>query len=101
MTAPRKFDEDTRARAVRMYADRLREHPGSKLAARAHVSELPDINPATPRNWVDAEEGADGLPAPVVRVRTSTPRRSASSAGGSPRSSGRMTFSRPRSPRRN
>jgi transposase len=54
--APRKFDEETRARAVRLYADRLRDHGESKLAARKHVGELLDINPATIRNWVEAEE---------------------------------------------
>ena len=55
MPAPRKFDEETRARAVRLYADRLRDHGESKLAARQHVGELLDINPATIRNWVEAE----------------------------------------------
>jgi transposase len=57
--APRKFDEETRARAVRLYADRLRDHGESKLAARKHVGELLDINPATIRNWVEAEERAE------------------------------------------
>jgi transposase len=56
--APRKFDEETRARAVRLYLDRLRDHGGSKLAARRHVGELLDINPATLRNWIEAEERA-------------------------------------------
>ncbi|MBF6222849.1 hypothetical protein IU479_32715 [Nocardia abscessus] len=32
MGAPRKFDEETRARAVRMYQDRIREH-GESMAA--------------------------------------------------------------------
>jgi transposase-like protein len=54
--APRKFDEETRARAVRLYADRRRDHGESKLAARKHVGELLDINPATLRNWIDADE---------------------------------------------
>jgi transposase len=56
--APRKFDEETRARAVRLYVDRRRGHGESKLAARQHVGELLDINPATLRNWVEAEERA-------------------------------------------
>jgi transposase len=56
MSAPRKFDEETRARAVRLYADRLRDHGESKLAARKHVGGLLDINPATLRNWTEAEE---------------------------------------------
>jgi transposase-like protein len=56
MGSPRKFDDETRARAVRMYQDWLREHGGSKLAARRHVGELLDINPAALRNWVEAAE---------------------------------------------
>ena len=60
MAAPRKFDEETRARAVRLYADRLRAHGESKLAARTHVGELLDINPATLRNWVEAAERTVG-----------------------------------------
>ena len=58
MSAPRKFDEETRARAVRLYQDRLRDHGESKLAARKHVGQLLDINPATLRNWIDSEERA-------------------------------------------
>jgi transposase-like protein len=54
MPAPRKFDDETRARAVRLYEDRLREHGESQLAARRHVGALLDINPATIRNWVEA-----------------------------------------------
>ena len=40
MPAPRKFDEETRARAVRLYQDRLRDHGESKLTARKHVGAL-------------------------------------------------------------
>jgi len=58
MPAPRKFDEETRARAVRLYQDRLRDHGESKLAARQHVGQLLDIKPATLRNWIEAEERA-------------------------------------------
>ena len=50
MSAPRKFDEETRARAVRLYLDRLRDHGEPKLAARRHVGELLDIIPAL-RSW--------------------------------------------------
>ena len=60
MSAPRKFDEETRARAVRLYQDRLRDHGESKLAARRHVGQLLDINPATLRNWIEGEERAAG-----------------------------------------
>jgi transposase len=55
MAAPRKFDEETRARAVRMYLERV-ESGESKLGARTHVGELLDILPATIRNWLEAEE---------------------------------------------
>src|SRR5689334_2016146 len=58
MPAPRKFDEETRARAVRLYLDRLRDHGESKLAARQHVGQLLDLNPATLRNWIEAEARA-------------------------------------------
>ena len=59
MAAPRKFDQETRERAVRMYHDRLKENGGeSKLGARRHVGALLDINPATLRNWIDADEAA-------------------------------------------
>jgi len=58
MPAPRKFDEETRARAVRLYQDRLRDHGESNLAARRHVGQLLDINPATLRNWIEAEQRA-------------------------------------------
>ena len=56
MSAPRKFDDETRARAVRLYTDRLRDYGESKLAARRHVGQLLDINPATLRNWIEGEE---------------------------------------------
>lgn len=53
MAAPRKFDSETRERAVRMYQDRLAQTDDSKLAARRHVGELLGINQATLRNWVE------------------------------------------------
>jgi transposase len=68
MSAPRKFDEETRARAVRLYQDRLRDHRESKLAARRHVGALLDINAATLRNWIEADERAAG---PTGRATTS------------------------------
>jgi transposase len=58
MSAPRKFDEETRARAVRLYQDRSRDHGESKLAARRHVGQLLDIYPATLRNWIEADKRA-------------------------------------------
>jgi len=58
MAAPRKFDAETRARAVRMYEDRMRDHGEPKATARRRVGELLDINPATLRNWIEADEKA-------------------------------------------
>nr|WP_280330808.1 IS3 family transposase [Nocardia wallacei] len=66
MGAPRKFDEETRARAVRMYQDRIREHGESMAAARRHVGALLDIKPATLRNWVEKAEQPAAAPAPVT-----------------------------------
>jgi transposase len=56
MAAPRKFDAETRARAVRMYQDRMRDHGEPKATARRRVGELLDINPATLRNWIESDE---------------------------------------------
>jgi transposase len=64
MSAPRKFDEETRARAVRLYQDRLRDHRESKLAARRHAGQLLEINPATLRNLIEAEKRAGAAAAP-------------------------------------
>ena len=44
MPAPRKFDAETCARAVRMYRDRLRDHGESKLRARREVGRLLDMS---------------------------------------------------------
>lgn len=57
MAAPRKFDPETRERAVRLYQDRIAEHGDSELAARRHVGELLGINQATLRNWVEDRYG--------------------------------------------
>jgi transposase len=60
MPAPRKFDNETRARTVRLDRDGVEEHADSKVEARSQVGALLDINPATIRNWVKAEERAAG-----------------------------------------
>ncbi len=61
MPAQRKYDSETRARAVRMYEDRLRDHEDeSKLEARRQVGAMLDINPATMRNWIEAGEVDSG-----------------------------------------
>ena len=36
----------------------MRDHGESKLAARRHVGQLLDIEPATLRNWIEADERA-------------------------------------------
>jgi transposase len=59
--APRKFDEETRARAVRMYQERIRDLGESKLTARRAVGAVLDINPATLRNWVERKEIDSGV----------------------------------------
>ncbi len=56
MPAPRKFDTETRERAVRLYRDRLRDHDESKRTARSHVGSMLGINPETLRNWIERDE---------------------------------------------
>ena len=60
MSAPRKYDQEFRDRAVRMYRDRLAEPGESKLGARRHVGSLLDLNQATLRNWIEDRLVADG-----------------------------------------
>jgi len=58
MPALWKFDSETRERAVRLYADRRRQHPAeSQRGARRHVGELLGINQLTLRNWFRASGG--------------------------------------------
>jgi len=71
MSAPRKYDQEFRDRAVRMYRDRLAESGESKLGARRLVGSLLDLNPATLRNWVEDAERAEGSRAPSARVSES------------------------------
>jgi transposase len=66
MSAPRRYDQEFRERAVRLYRERLQQHDDSKLAARRRVGVLLDLNPATLRNWVEESERADGLRAPAT-----------------------------------
>ena len=57
MAAQRKYDDETRERAVRMYQDRRRESPGeSALQARRRVGELLDVKPETLRGWIERAE---------------------------------------------
>jgi transposase len=60
VSAPRKYDQEFRDRAVRMYSDRLAEPGESKLSARRHVGSLLDLNQATLRNWVEERLVGDG-----------------------------------------
>jgi transposase len=53
VAAQRKFDPETRERAVRMYDDRMAEAGESKRGARRHVGQILGINEATLRNWVE------------------------------------------------
>jgi transposase len=55
--APRKYDQETRDRAVRMYQDRRREKPAeSQLQARKRVGELLDVKADTLRGWIERVE---------------------------------------------
>ena len=57
MSAPRKYDQETRDRAVRMYRDRRRVHSEeSALQARRRVGELIDVRSETLRGWIEREE---------------------------------------------
>ena len=60
MSAPRKYDQEFRDRAVRMYRDRLAEPGETKLGARRHVGSLLDVNQATLRNWIEDRLVGDG-----------------------------------------
>jgi transposase len=60
VSAPRKYDQEFRDRAVRMYRDRLAEPGESKLGARRHVGSLLDVNQATLRNWIEERSSRDG-----------------------------------------
>ena len=62
MSAPRKYDQEFRDRAVRMYRDRLAEPGESKLGARRHVGSLLDVNQATLRNWIEDRSAESGGP---------------------------------------
>jgi transposase-like protein len=61
MARPRKYDEETRERVVRMVLDEVGQG-SSNAAARRKVGELLDVNPATIRGWLrrDGEAGVVG-----------------------------------------
>ncbi len=57
MPAPRKYDQETRDRAARMYQERRRDSPNeSALQSRKRVGELLDVRHDTLRGWVERVE---------------------------------------------
>jgi transposase-like protein len=57
MPAPRRYDQETRDRAVRMYKERRRDLPDEALrASRRRVGELLDVNSETMRGWIEQLE---------------------------------------------
>lgn len=57
MPAPRKYDQETRDRAVRLYQERRRDHGNeSAIESRRRIGELLDINPGTMRGWIEQRE---------------------------------------------
>jgi len=69
MSAPRKYDQEFRERAVRMYRERLAEPGESKRGARRHVGLLLDVNPETLRNWADERDRVESGRSPALRRR--------------------------------
>jgi transposase len=57
MPAPRKYDQETRDRAARMYQDRRRDKPEeSAIESRRRVGELLGVHPETLRGWIERGE---------------------------------------------
>ncbi len=57
MPAPRKYDQETRDRAVRLYQERRRDHTSeSAIESRRRIGELLDLEPDTLRGWVERAE---------------------------------------------
>ena len=62
MSVSRKYDQESRERAVRMYLDRYGEGDISKRAARIEVGKLLGINEQTLRNWIRLHVGEGATP---------------------------------------
>jgi transposase-like protein len=57
MPAPRKYDQETRDRAVRMYQERRQAHPGeSAIESRRQIGALIDVQSETMRGWIERAE---------------------------------------------
>jgi len=57
MSAQRKYDQETRERAVRLYGERRRDHQSESLIeSRRRIGELLDVSPGTLRGWITREE---------------------------------------------
>jgi transposase-like protein len=67
MASPRKYDQEFRERAVRMYSERLAEPGESKRGARRHVGALLDLNPETLRNWAEERDRVESGRSPAPR----------------------------------
>jgi transposase len=67
LASPRKYDQEFRERAVRMYSERLAEPGESKRGARRHVGALLDLNPETLRNWAEERDRVESGRSPAPR----------------------------------
>ena len=57
MPALRKYDQETRDRAVRMYQERRQAHPGeSAIESRRQIGALIDVQSETMRGWIERAE---------------------------------------------
>ena len=57
MPAPRKYDQETRDRALRMYRERRKTHPEESAGEfRRQVGVLIDVKAETLRGWIERVE---------------------------------------------
>jgi transposase len=77
MPALRKYDSETRERAVRLFRDRRRDKPAESVTrACRDTGELVDVNPDTLRGWINRDEidrgDRPGVPTEInVRIKNS------------------------------